>query len=76
MNERIAIAERIALYSPTLRISEAASFLGIAPKTLRNWRSLGKGPASVMVGSRPRYRLIDLERWVRVNTVREYGSDE
>ena len=25
--------------------AEAAAFLGISPKTLTNWRSLGKGPS-------------------------------
>jgi hypothetical protein len=60
----------------------AARFLGIASRTLRNWRkgcSRGfdprsgearskepKGPRVVYVGIRPRYRLCDLRAFVSV----------
>lgn len=36
--------------------AEVAGMLRVAPKTLRNWRYLGTGPAHVTVGGRARYR--------------------
>jgi predicted site-specific integrase-resolvase len=36
---------------------------GIAPKTLQNWRSQGKGPAFIKVGGHVLYRMEDIERY-------------
>lgn len=44
---------------------EAAELLGLAPQTLANWASMGKGPRRVIVGSRStRYRLSDLTAYM------------
>jgi predicted DNA-binding transcriptional regulator AlpA len=49
------VAERL------LTRPEAGGMLGVAPQTLANWRSMGRGPRCVIVGSRSiRYRLSDL----------------
>ena len=46
----------------------AARFLGLrSPGTLANWRSQGRGPAFVKVGSSIRYLQGDLTSWVRAN---------
>ena len=45
---------------------EAARIIGIAPKTLVNWRNRGKGPAYVRLGEKHSpvmYRVRDLEAW-------------
>ncbi|MDZ4777115.1 MAG: helix-turn-helix domain-containing protein [Alphaproteobacteria bacterium] len=47
-----------------LRKKQAASFLGVAPKTLANWRSLGKGPKFCRLGRVIAYRQGDLEAFV------------
>ena len=51
--------------------AEAAQMLGLAPKTLREWRSQRKGPAVLRLGTGPRarccYRRSDLEAWTRAN---------
>lgn len=53
------VAERL------LTRPEAAEMLGLAPQTLANWASMGKGPRRVIVGSRStRYRLSDLTAYV------------
>jgi predicted DNA-binding transcriptional regulator AlpA len=39
---------------------ESAEMLGVAPQTLRNWRSLRKGPPYLKVGRAVRYRQEDL----------------
>lgn len=70
MNSQNDIAEKITLYSPCNDTRDAAAFLKRSPRTLRNWRSQGVGPAFVNVGRNVRYRLIDLERWVRDCTER------
>ena len=43
---------------------EAARFLGVAPRTLNNWRYLVKGPAYIRIGSRAvRYLPTDLDAY-------------
>jgi Helix-turn-helix domain len=48
---------------PAIRLTEAevAKRLRVSPKTLRNWRSKGKGPFSMKIGGLIRYRLVDVE---------------
>lgn len=41
--------------------SDAATYLGLKPKTLACWKSLGIGPRTILVGGRAFYRLTDLE---------------
>jgi hypothetical protein len=41
--------------------ADAATFLGLRPKTLASWHSLGIGPVARRVGGRQFYRLADLE---------------
>ena len=43
---------------------EAARFLGLAPQTLRNWRTNRKGPKYVRLGGRIVYRLVDLNEFL------------
>lgn len=43
---------------------DAAMFIGVAARTLANWRSKGIGPRQTKVGSRVFYRLVDLEAFV------------
>jgi len=46
--------------------AEAARWLRIAPRTLRAYRAAGTGPAVAgFVGRSPRYRVADLESWLR-----------
>lgn len=51
--------------------AEAAALLGLAPKTMRNARSLREGPTPLKIGSGPRarvvYRLSDLQEYARAN---------
>jgi len=45
---------------------EAAAYLGVSPKSLRNWRWRGDGPTFVKLGGRKlvRYRRSDLSAFV------------
>ena len=44
---------------------EAAAVLGVAPHTLANWASAGRGPRMCRVGARAaRYRLSDLTAYM------------
>jgi hypothetical protein len=47
-----------------MRAGDAARHLGIAPKTLANWRSAGKGPRFSRLGRAIVYRVEDLDRFV------------
>lgn len=42
----------------------AAAYLGVAPATLRNWRSRRQGPAFLRVGRRRLYAVADLDRYI------------
>ncbi len=44
--------------------AECAKFLGIAPRTLRNWRGKKKGPAPHKFGGKIMYRERDVEIWL------------
>jgi len=53
---------------PMLTTADAAAYLGRAPQTLRNWRNLRTGPKFSGRGSGIRYRITDLEAWIKANT--------
>ena len=44
----------------------AAEHLNLSPKTLRKWRSLGKGPIYSQMGRAIRYNTDDLDEWSRL----------
>ncbi|WP_416394190.1 MULTISPECIES: helix-turn-helix domain-containing protein [unclassified Curtobacterium] len=50
--------------SALLRSHEAADYIGVAPKTLLNWRSLRKGPVAVKQGRLLGYRVEDLDAYL------------
>ena len=53
---------------PALKEEEAAEVLGLAVKTLRNWRGKGIGPPWVAVGPKlVRYRPQDLRAYQEAN---------
>jgi excisionase family DNA binding protein len=48
-----------------LTTNDVATYLQLSPKTLRNWRSSGKGPPFLRFGcGLVRYRLEDVEKWL------------
>lgn len=48
----------------------AAEFLSLSPRTLRNWRVLGKGPEFVRISNRCiRYRFGTLKRFAERRTL-------
>lgn len=46
-----------------LTTQEAAPLVGVAPKTLCNWRVAGFGPAHIRAGGRIGYDVADIEAW-------------
>jgi excisionase family DNA binding protein len=44
--------------------TETASYLGLADRTLRDWRKQGKGPAFVQMGKKIRYRKTDINEYL------------
>lgn len=52
---------------------EAGEYLGLAPKTLNKWRSLGKGPRYRKFGKAVRYTQEDLDAWANSTTVRTHN---
>lgn len=57
-----------------LRETEAAEFLGLAPKTLSRWRWAGRGPAFRKFGSAVRYSVEDLTRFAIGSAVPRQGQ--
>lgn len=58
--------------SRTMRTPEAAECLGLAPRTLENWRQQGKGPRYARVGHVVIYREEDIDAYIRSCLI---GSD-
>lgn len=46
-----------------LSTREAAPLIGVAPKTLCNWRVLGEGPLHIRAGTKVNYDIADIEAW-------------
>ena len=45
------------------------------PSTLAHWRSQGRGPAFIKLGSRVAYHGSDLNKWLLFRTVRPTNGD-
>lgn len=52
-----------------LTVQETASILGVAVKTLANWRSIGTGPRCIRLGQVVRYDPREVDRWIREKAV-------
>jgi excisionase family DNA binding protein len=52
-----------------LTTDEAAALLNKPAGTLVQWRYTRQGPPYVKLGNAVRYRLRDLDAWVKANTV-------
>jgi len=57
-----------------MRTVEAAAYIGVAPKTLRNWRTLGKGPVAVRQGRLIAYRRVDLDTYLAAHVENRPGT--
>jgi len=55
--------------SALLSEEEAAPFVGTEPKTLANWRTMGKGPKFIRVGRKVKYHPDDVAEWVAARRV-------
>lgn len=47
-----------------LTTTEAATYCGLAARTLYNLKSLGRGPRALKLGRLTRYRRVDLDAWL------------
>jgi predicted DNA-binding transcriptional regulator AlpA len=63
------MSERV--FEGLLTEKEAAEFLGIKPATLHFWRKTAarRGPSFIKIGWLVRYRLADLETYLKERTV-------
>jgi excisionase family DNA binding protein len=57
-------AQQAAQPAEYLTTKQAAKLLACGTSTLELWRSKGKGPAYVKVGSAIRYSRAELETWI------------
>jgi len=67
-DEAVVGVERVkVLVLPDGRMdrNNAAKALGLQPKTLAEWKRIGKGPRSFMVGGRCFYRWEDVQAFAR-----------
>lgn len=49
----------------------AAKYVGFSVDSLKHWRTRGKGPRFVRVGTRVVYRIADLDAWLADHVVSE-----
>ena len=54
-----------ALAEPLLTTSQLAQFLGVPVNTVYAWRTRGLGPNGFRVGRHTRFRLEDVEAWLK-----------
>jgi len=54
---------------PLLDEVQAAPYAGTEPKTLSNWRTLGKGPKFLKIGRKVMYHPDDIAEWVNARRV-------
>ena len=55
----------------------AAKIMGTEPRTMDNWRSLGRGPAYIKLNNRNvRYALADLLDYIQKHRVEPGGSHD
>jgi hypothetical protein len=59
-----AVADFGGEWDPVLTGPEAAALLKIAPRTLQDWRTDGKGPPYFLINGRPRYLLSAVRGYV------------
>jgi len=60
-----------------LKELQAAEKLILSPRTLAQWRFLGKGPAFIRISPRCiRYRSADVENWIAQHVQQTSGSNE
>ena len=52
---------------------EVATLIGFAVASLRNWRSMARGPSYVKMGRSVRYRLKDVLDWMESHRVERRG---
>lgn len=57
----------IAVMAQTMNTREAAEYLGVPVKRLRNWRSDGGGPRFTKPAGRAIYERADLDAWLRLH---------
>lgn len=57
-----------------LTTGDVAGRLGVPPRTLEQWRYLGRGPAYVRVGAHVRYRAADVGQWLDEHRVVPAGG--
>jgi len=50
-------------FAARMRGADAAAYIGVAPKTLANWRSAGKGPRFYKLGRLIVYQRDDLDAY-------------
>jgi hypothetical protein len=61
--------------STLLTSEQAGECLHVNPRTLANWRYLGRGPRYVRSGSRALYRLADVEQWLDAHTFEHMAAE-
>ena len=47
-----------------LSIGEVAKWINVTPKSIYNWRTVGRGPSAVKIGGRLRWRQEDVAVWI------------
>ena len=58
------MGNQTATQSPLRDEREAAAYLKLAVGTLRRWRWAGQGPRFIKIGSRVRYDIRELDRFI------------
>jgi excisionase family DNA binding protein len=59
---------------PSLRVEQAADFLGLGKGTLDQWRHECRGPTYFKIGGQVRYRKSDLLAFIKIYVSRDQAE--
>lgn len=63
-DDRQPVPRRVEELPDLLTVTELASYLQVSKKTIYHWRSLGQGPAALLVGKHIRFRKETVNAWL------------
>jgi excisionase family DNA binding protein len=69
-----AAKEHSTMQEPYVSEKQLAKHLGVTPRTIKRWRAIGHAIPGYRVGRSMRYRLSEVDAWVKAQAGKEAGK--